>query len=61
MTPQGTIQTRIRKEYPHLFKLSVSYTTRTMRQGETNGVEYHFVTVDEFKQVLHFMNYLEDS
>ncbi len=29
--------------------LSVSMTTRNMRPGETDGVDYHFVTVDEFK------------
>ena len=28
--------------------LSVSHTTRPPRPGETNGREYHFVTVDEF-------------
>lgn len=26
----------------------VSYTTRPMRPGETNGVEYHFISQDEF-------------
>lgn len=61
MINKGTIQTRIRKEYPNLFKLSVSYTTRAMRPGETNGVEYHFVTVDEFKKVLQSITYLEDT
>ncbi len=30
--------------------LSVSMTTRNMRPSETDGVDYHFVTVDEFKQ-----------
>ncbi|HVL10769.1 MAG TPA: guanylate kinase [Burkholderiaceae bacterium] len=29
-------------------RLSVSYTTRAPRPGETDGVQYHFVTVDEF-------------
>ena len=26
----------------------ISYTTRPMRQGETDGVEYHFITEEEF-------------
>jgi guanylate kinase len=29
-------------------QLSVSYTTRAPRPGETDGREYHFVSVDEF-------------
>jgi len=28
---------------------SVSHTTRSPRRGETDGVDYHFVSVDEFK------------
>jgi guanylate kinase len=30
---------------------SISYTTRTIREGETNGIEYYFVSVDEFKRL----------
>ena len=33
-------------------KVSVSHTTRSPRPGEENGVHYHFVTQDEFKQVI---------
>lgn len=29
-------------------RLSVSYTTRTPREGETDGVAYHFTTVSDF-------------
>lgn len=31
-------------------ELSVSYTTRPPRPGDQNGREYHFVSVDEFKE-----------
>ncbi len=34
------------------FRLSVSATTRSPRVGETNGVEYHFVTKDEFEKMI---------
>jgi guanylate kinase len=30
-------------------ELSVSYTTRPPRPGETDGREYHFITVEDFK------------
>jgi guanylate kinase len=29
---------------------SVSYTTRDPRKGETKGVDYHFITKDDFKE-----------
>lgn len=31
-------------------KLSVSCTTRTMREGEQEGVDYYFITEEEFKE-----------
>ena len=33
-------------------KVSVSHTTRDMRPGEVQGQHYHFVAVDEFKQLI---------
>ncbi len=30
--------------------LSISYTTRAPRPGEVDGREYHFVSIDEFKE-----------
>ena len=40
-------------------KVSVSHTTRSARPGEENGVHYHFVTQDEFKQVIDESGFLE--
>lgn len=34
------------------FRLSVSATTRAPRPGETNGVEYHFVTKEDFETMI---------
>lgn len=31
---------------------SISFTTRQPRQGEQDGVDYHFVSVDRFKQMV---------
>lgn len=33
-------------------QLSVSHTTRAPRPGETDGVHYHFVSVEQFKQLI---------
>lgn len=34
------------------FEFSVSCTTRQPREGEVNGVDYHFVTHDRFRELL---------
>jgi guanylate kinase len=40
---------------------SVSHTTRTMRQGEQNGREYHFVSVEEFQRMVQRDEFLEHN
>lgn len=42
------------------FYFSISTTTRPMREGEIDGVHYHFVTQEEFKKDIedeHFLEY----
>lgn len=41
--------------------VSVSYTTRTPRSGEKNGVNYHFVSQDEFMHMLTCNLFLEHA
>ncbi len=38
---------------------SISTTTRPMREGEVNGVHYHFVSVEEFKREIEEEMFLE--
>lgn len=38
---------------------SISTTTREIREGETNGVHYHFVSVEEFKKEIDDEMFLE--
>ena len=40
---------------------SVSHTTRPMRNGEKNGREYHFVTVEEFQGMVQRDEFLEHN
>lgn len=42
-------------------RLSVSYTTRGPRPGETNGVDYHFVSVEQFRQMAEHGEFLESA
>lgn len=53
--PSGAGKTSIFREllkrHPELCE-SVSYTTRAMRSGERNGVDYHFVTREQFDRMV---------
>ena len=48
----------IGKENIHV---SVSHTTRPLRPGEENGVNYHFVSQDEFMAMLREGKFLESA
>lgn len=50
-TGKTTLCNAIRQQFPDL-AYSVSYTTRAPRPGETDGVEYHFITRDAFRQAI---------
>lgn len=39
--------------------LSISYTSRAMREGETNGKEYYFITKEEFERKIENDEFLE--
>lgn len=38
---------------------SISYTTRNHREGEFDGIDYHFVTQDRFKEMISADSFLE--
>jgi guanylate kinase len=40
-------------------KSSISYTSRSPRAGEVDGVDYHFVSVDIFKRMIERGDFLE--
>lgn len=48
---KGTVVARLREVVPQIW-VSVSCTTRAPRPGETEGVQYHFVTREEFAQMV---------
>mmetsp|Transcript_45825 Transcript_45825/g.74774 ORF Transcript_45825/g.74774 Transcript_45825/m.74774 type:complete len:317 (-) Transcript_45825:129-1079(-) len=48
---KGTLIQRLMEEYPLKFGFSISHTTRNPRPGEKNGVQYHFVTKEEFEKL----------
>lgn len=42
-------------------ELSISCTTRPMRPGETNGQQYHFVSLEQYQQLRDSNNLLEHA
>ena len=46
-----TLTKKIQQKYKS-FKISVSHTTRTPRSNEVNGVDYNFVSTDEFEDLI---------
>lgn len=41
--------------------VSISHTTRPMRVGEQNGIDYFFVSLDEFKAMIERQAFLEHA
>lgn len=65
--PSGTGKTTIIKEIlrqdPNL-KFSVSVTTRPMREGEQNGVDYYYITNEEYNKLMEedaFYEYVDSQ
>src|SRR6476620_1732908 len=53
-----TLVERLVEQTPHL-KMSRSYTSRTAREGETDGVDYNFVTRLAFEAMVSAGQFLE--
>ena len=55
---KSTLIKRLRQEIPSL-KESVSHTTRPIRPGEVDGVNYFYIAKDEFEQKVESDDFLE--
>ena len=51
-TGKSTIIGRIIDDPALRLEFSISATTRSPREGEVNGVHYHFLSVEEFKEAI---------
>lgn len=56
---KGTVRNQIMKEHRVDLVYSISMTTRKIRDKETNGVEYYFVSDEEFQRNIDNDNFLE--
>jgi guanylate kinase len=57
---KGTLIRTLRERFPGL-ELSVSATTRPPRPGEEDGVDYHFLSEEEFQRRLDAGEFLEHA
>ena len=58
---KSTVLNALLKEYPDLY-FSVSATTRDPREGEVDGIHYHFIAPEYFHQMIEedaFLEYAE--
>lgn len=55
---KGTLIARALPRFPHL-RAAVSATTRARREGETDGVEYHFMSSEDFDAAVAADEFLE--
>ncbi|KID76740.1 Guanylate kinase [Metarhizium brunneum] len=58
---KGTLYNRLFAQHPDTFCLSVSHTTRTPRPGEANGVDYHYVSMGDFEDLIAKDGFVEHA
>lgn len=58
---KGTLINRLLAQFPALFGFSVSHTTRGPREGEVDGVAYHFKPKEQVQQEIDAGLFLEHA
>jgi hypothetical protein len=58
---KGTLYNKLFAAHPDTFTLSVSHTTRKPRDGEQDGVHYHFVSMQDFEDLIAKDGFVEHA
>ena len=56
---KSTLIKELTNKYPDSFGFSVSYTTRQPREGEKHGVNYFYITKEEFQAMIDKDDFIE--
>lgn len=56
---KSTIVKHLLHRYPNKFLVSISYTTRSPREKEKNGVDYHFISHEKFEEKIKKNEFIE--
>lgn len=51
----------LKSNYSHMLGLSVSHTTRKAREGEIDGVHYHFTSVEKMEKDIENNKFIETN
>jgi guanylate kinase len=58
---KGTLISMLQERYATKFAFTVSHTTRQPRNGEVNGVDYHFVSKEAIEQAIAAGEFIEHA
>ena len=58
---KGTLISKLVKDYPDAFGFSISHTTRKPRQGEQDGINYHFIEKVVFERMVKEKKFIEHA
>ena len=58
---KGTMINMLLKDFPETFKLAVSHTSRSPRDGEVDGVHYHFTTKEQMQAEIDAGKFIESA
>ena len=58
---KSTFIKKLFAEFPDKFGFSISHTTRKPRKGETAHVDYHYVSTEEFKDLIKEGKFIEHA
>lgn len=58
---KGTLLGRLMKQFPGVFGMAVSHTTRAPRKGEVDAVNYNFVNRDQFLNMVAKNEFIEHA
>ncbi len=58
---KGTLYHMLQDAHPNAFQTSISHTTRGPRPGEADKVDYYFVTMQEFEDLIAQEGFVEHA
>jgi guanylate kinase len=58
---KGTLYKLLLSRRPNVFATSVSHTTRNPRPGEQRGVDYYYITMEEFEKMIEEGKFVENA
>jgi guanylate kinase len=58
---KGTLISMLQEKYAAKFGFTVSHTTRKPREGEVNGVDYHFVSKEAMENAIERGEFIEHA